>query len=284
MSDAPTVTLPDARQLAYESCGRTDGRPVLCFHGNPGSRLLWSLLDDVAQDRDVHLIAPDRPGFGLSDFQRGRTLLDWPEDVAALADQLGLEQFGVVGFAAGGPHAAACAYALPERVTGAALVSSVAPPSIHEYAGGYEQHLYTASRSVPGVSRGLFRAAGWVARHWRPRLRKTMKHSLSASDRALFEGPEGDVIVADAAEAFQSGSRGPAHEFTMLGDAWGFDPGDVAAPMALWHGNDDALVDASMSRSFAAAAPDAECTVVDGGHYSTLFDNAADVVAATNAT
>jgi pimeloyl-ACP methyl ester carboxylesterase len=39
----------------------------------------------------------ERPGFGLSDFQKGRKLLDWPEDVTAFADALGIERFAVAG-------------------------------------------------------------------------------------------------------------------------------------------------------------------------------------------
>jgi pimeloyl-ACP methyl ester carboxylesterase len=73
------------------------------------------------------LIVPERPGFGLSDFQAGRTLLDWPDDVAALADHLGLECFGVFGLSADGPYAAACAYKIPQRLTRAVLSDSLAP-------------------------------------------------------------------------------------------------------------------------------------------------------------
>lgn len=278
MTEVATVELPDGRSLAYETYGRADGRPVVCCHGNPGSRLLWSLLDEVAQERDVRLIAPDRPGFGRSDFLPGRRLTDWPEDVAALADDLDLDRFGVVGFSAGGPHAAACAHALPDGVASAVLVGSVAPPSIHEYAEAYERGLYAVSRSIPGASRGLFGAAGWLARNWRSRFREAMRSGLSERDRDLLAGPAGDVLVADAAEAFRGGGRGPAHEFPMLGDAWGFDPTATTPPVALYHGEADRLVDAGMSRSFAHAVPDADLHLVEGGHYSTLVDHAAAIL------
>jgi pimeloyl-ACP methyl ester carboxylesterase len=43
--------------------------------------------------------------------------------VAELADSLGIDQFSVFGFSFGGPYARACAYALPDRVTRAGLVS-----------------------------------------------------------------------------------------------------------------------------------------------------------------
>ena len=69
---------------------------------------------DAASDEHVRLIAPDRPGMGRSDPQPGHVVADWPADVAALADTLGLETFGVVGWSAGTPYAFACA-AFPSR-------------------------------------------------------------------------------------------------------------------------------------------------------------------------
>ena len=54
----------------------------------------------------VVAIAPDRPGYGLSTFQKARTLAGWSRDVAELAGHLGLDRFAVVGISGGGPHAA----------------------------------------------------------------------------------------------------------------------------------------------------------------------------------
>ncbi|WP_420028720.1 alpha/beta fold hydrolase [Halorussus caseinilyticus] len=103
MSQTKTVALPDGRTLAYDEYGPGDGTPVFCFHGNPGSRRLWALFEDAAERLGARVVAPDRPGFGRSDFRPGRELLDWPADVSALADHLGVESFAVVGFSAGVP-------------------------------------------------------------------------------------------------------------------------------------------------------------------------------------
>ncbi len=78
----------------------------------------------------VRLFVLERPGYGLSDFQKGRQLLDWPEDVSAFADALGIDRFPVIGVSGGGPYAAACAYKIPQRVTRAAIVSGVGPTDL----------------------------------------------------------------------------------------------------------------------------------------------------------
>ena len=96
------ITLPDGRRLAYAEFGTPDGRPVLYFHGAPSSRLEPLLVgDDAWRAHGLRVIAPDRPGVGLSDFLPKRGFSQWPNDVVALADALGLERFGVIGMSGG---------------------------------------------------------------------------------------------------------------------------------------------------------------------------------------
>jgi pimeloyl-ACP methyl ester carboxylesterase len=103
------IQLPDGRLLGYAESGAPAGRAVLYFHGHPGARLEAGFLADPATRANVRLIGVDRPGMGLSTYQPGRRLLDWPADIAALADALAIERFAVVGLSGGGPYALACA-------------------------------------------------------------------------------------------------------------------------------------------------------------------------------
>ena len=86
--------LPDGRRLGYTEFGDPSGIPVFAFHGTPGSRFMFRIVHEPARRLGLRIIAPDRPGFGLSDYQENRTLSDWAADVRALADKLGLDRFG----------------------------------------------------------------------------------------------------------------------------------------------------------------------------------------------
>lgn len=272
MSEPETVVVDDGRRLGYEEYGRADGDPVVCCHGIPGSRLLWSIFDETAQRHDARLIAPDRPGFGRSDFQPGRDLLDWAADVRTLCKMLDLDAVSVVGFSGGGPHAAACAHEL-DRVERAVLVSSPGPPDTQEYATASNRRLTRATQSIPGFSRGVFGLTGWLARNWPSRFRETIEGGASEPDRELFDSPDGTVVVADAAEAFARGGRGPAHEFPMLGEPWGFDPADCAGTLSLWHGRHDEQVPLRVAQATASRLPGRDVSVVEAGHYSTLVEH-----------
>ena len=127
MGDTVVMDLPDGRELAWLESGDPKGPAVFVFHGTPGSRLEVSCDQVPIISSGVRFIAVDRPGYGHSTFQRGRRLADWASDVTRLADHLKIDGFSVIGVSGGGPHAAACARFISERVLGAGIVSGVGP-------------------------------------------------------------------------------------------------------------------------------------------------------------
>jgi len=89
--------LRDGRRVGFLACGDASGRPVLYCHGFPGSRLEVPLADRIVAQKGIRLIGVDRPGYGLSDDRPGRSLNDWADDVAELADHLGIERYSILG-------------------------------------------------------------------------------------------------------------------------------------------------------------------------------------------
>nr|WP_284290360.1 alpha/beta fold hydrolase [Angustibacter aerolatus] len=126
MTEIVDVKTPDGRVLRVHD-GGGDGLPVVAHHGTPDSGgLLPPALRD-AQQRGLRLISYDRPGYGGSTRQAGRTVASAAVDVAVLLDDLGLDTFVTWGSSGGGPHALACAALLPGRCLAAASVAGVAP-------------------------------------------------------------------------------------------------------------------------------------------------------------
>jgi pimeloyl-ACP methyl ester carboxylesterase len=115
----------DGRSLTYTNLGAFSSPLIMYFHGAPTSRLDLVPFEDALAALDVRVVSADRPGYGGSSPQAGRGLEDWPTDVAALADHLGVERFAVMGWSSGGPYAVACAALLPGRVASAGVVCGV---------------------------------------------------------------------------------------------------------------------------------------------------------------
>ena len=96
-----TLRLRDDRQVGYREYGTPDGTPVLYFPGLPCLSFLPSYWAETVPELDIRLITLERPGYGVSDFQPDRRLLDWPDDVAGIAEALEIDRFGVLGFSGG---------------------------------------------------------------------------------------------------------------------------------------------------------------------------------------
>ena len=97
-------SLADGRTLAYCEYGDPRGIPMFYAHGGSGSRMEGAVFNDAAAKYGFRLIATDRPGMGQSTLKLNRKFLDYPHDILELADHLGLDKFGVLGWSGGGPH------------------------------------------------------------------------------------------------------------------------------------------------------------------------------------
>jgi pimeloyl-ACP methyl ester carboxylesterase len=263
------VRLRDGRVLAYAEYGSSTGCPVMFFHGTPGSRL--AAVPAWSADRVTRIIAPDRPGIGFSDYQAGRTLLSWADDVAQLADELTLSHFAVAGVSGGGPHALACAYALPRRVVSAGVIAGPAPtadPALLEQMHGGNRLMVRLANRAPWALRPLLALNFWFSATFPEHYVRLGERALPPADRAAFALPDFHrAVMASAREATRQGSRALGDEVLLFNRPWGFDLGGITQPVHIWQGDADRNVPSEMARLLAAAIPNADLTVYpDEGH------------------
>ena len=121
------VPAPGGRVLAVEEAGDPGGLAVLVHNGTPNSRHLYGPHVADATARGLRLISYDRPGYGGSSPQPGRTVADCAADVRAICDGLGITRLVSWGVSGGGPHLLATAALLPGLVVAAASLASPAP-------------------------------------------------------------------------------------------------------------------------------------------------------------
>ena len=92
---APRVVAVGDRRVGLYEYGDPEGRPVLTFHGVPACGAGFDFADGPARARGLRILAPDRPGVGLSSVVDSWGVADYPTMVAGLADELGVDRFGV---------------------------------------------------------------------------------------------------------------------------------------------------------------------------------------------
>lgn len=269
------LRLADGRRLGFAEYGDPEGFPVIALHGTPGSRLMFRPADSQARRTGLRLIAPDRPGYGLSSPLESGALAQCADDVEALADALGIGRFAVAGVSGGGPYATACANRLGARVSALALISPLGPvaaPQMREALSRFERLLF-----LSGVARQARRIGlGAVRRlvRWTPGALLLALRGLSPpADRAILKRPEVyDTLVAATEEGLRNGSAGALTDLAVFAAPWTHDLAAIAAPTVLWHGTEDRIAPRPAAAHLASAIPGCDYRVVAGAGHYWVFD------------
>lgn len=262
------LELSDGRALGYAIWGDPQGQDVLLFHGAPSSRM-FAPDPAVTAARGVRLVTIDRPGYGRSDPRSGRQILDWPADVAHLADALDLQRFAVIAQSSGGPYALACALAMPERVSRVVLASCVVPldeltPDLVGITDD-EQHLVELSRSDPESAAALIaESASWLLEE-PDRFLSLPRPEPDA--RLLREPPVRQMFAASLREAVRCGLDGYISDEVLERRPWGYRLGDVMLPVVVWHGALDGYIPQVHAETMARLLPNSRLRLdSDLGH------------------
>jgi pimeloyl-ACP methyl ester carboxylesterase len=279
-----TLRLSDGRRLGYAWYGQPDGEPVFLFHGHPGSRLEGRFTRRAAAAAGLRVIALDRPGYGLSDFQPGRSIAGWPADVAEAADLLGIGRFSVAGASGGGPYALACAWLLSGRVVKAAVISGVGPfqvPGITKGMRWQNRVGFGWGSRWPPLARALMRSMQRGITRRPGQMADAIARAMSPADAEIIRRPEvREILIAEITEAFRQGIRGAAWDVVLLGRPWGFPLAGIETEVHLWQGEEDTLVPAAMGRYLAAQIPHCHATLLPGEGHLLIVDRMPELAAA----
>jgi len=263
------VRLHDGRALGYLESGPSSSRTLLYFGS---SRIEARILFPAAQAQGIRIIGLDRPGIGVSQFQEGRTVLDWPADVTEIADLFGIDRFAVIGLSSGAPFAISCAHTMPRRLIACGIVSGVGPTRVRIYQR-FPWLLTQSMRLMGSYFRAKHKAEQAVERFTR---------AWPEADRIALQSPGiRDIWVDSLLEAFRQGWQGYTYD-TLLAEAkpWGFNLGEVTfRSIFLWHGELDKDVPISMATATEAQLLHCRATYYpDQGHISVIVNNGREIL------
>jgi pimeloyl-ACP methyl ester carboxylesterase len=278
------VRLRDGRRLAYVEMGDLDGMPILHQHGMPGSRLEHEAELSYYRSLGVRVITPDRPGYGLSDFDPRRRLIDWPSDIAELADHLGVARFGVTGLSGGGIYALACAAVLPHRLTEVVVTGCPGPMqrpgALQDMRFMTRAGVWLGSRAPWLLEAGASLLSGLV-RRYPGFFVDHFNEGIPDADRRWLSMPSVNRGAVDTLrEALRPGVWGYVQDIRVLAGRWGFAPEDVRVPVQLWHGDEDRVIPLHHSRYLASVLPDATLRICPGEGHMLMWNHLAEILIA----
>lgn len=233
--------------LAHDDLG--EGAPWVLLHGFPLTRRLWDAQRPLAAR--ARLVLPDLRGFGASPAAAPATMDTMAEDVLALADDLGLGRFGLLGLSMGGYVALALHRRAPGRVAALALVDTQAGADTEEGRARREE----LARRIEAEG------AAVLVRDFLPKLlgpRGRDDADLVARARAL--------VLASGAPGLAAAMRGMAAREDLRPHL-----ADIRCPTLVVVGEHDEVTPPAKARELAAGIAGARFVTLPGaGHLSNL--------------
>ena len=273
MMDYQAIALTDRRVLGILDSGRSSGKTIFFFSGFGVS--VHAVHPVLTKSADARVIAVDRPGIGLSSRAAHRTLLDWPEDIRQLADRLGVDRFGLLGWSGGGPHALACAHQLGERVAATGLFSCAPPFADRQAITSMPppvRRLAFIARHAPILVQAGFRSHCLRVKRDPDAAVARSADDLCDIDRNIIRDPcFRDSLKAAMIHACQQGPDGLSDDVLAIARPWGFELSQLRAPVHLWHGESDATIPVEVGRYLTKAIKGSQASFLPAaGHFSCL--------------
>lgn len=278
--------MPDGRVIEYWEGGDPAGRPMIMHPGTPETRVMGKWGHDAAVSTGVRLIALNRPGYGGSTTITAPTLMGPGRDTAALAADLGLDEYAVFGLSGGGSFAVATAVADPSHVRALGVVGGMGPWRI----------LDGPPKDPEGSICLAFHDAGDVAGAWdcmRRDVDRAYRHLAPLDDGALVDEflaglADGSRLLDDEAyrrlwaenlRVVLDNVDGSTFDNLAWGASWDIDPRDVATPTMLWYGELDTPCPPAHGRWYADRIAGSELVVLPGeGHMDVIDGHWPDVL------
>ena len=258
--------LKDGRKLGFAFYGPGDGEPVLYFHGTPSSRLEPLILKNFNIDLEqllhkykINLIAVDRPGMSLSDYNATGSFASFANDVKELIEHLKIISCKVLCWSGGGPYALSIAYHFPALIHQFFIVTgftrSFGEPKVFKNMNGNYYYFWSA-KYIPWFMRGIMNIAGKMSTK---RSIPKWLSQLPDVDHNLLDDPETINHFAKVTlnEACRHNSRGLVHEAAIYFSETEYDLSTITQPIHFWWGRKDNTVTLVHAEAVENKAPNA---------------------------
>ena len=264
----------DGLSIFYREAGPKDAPMILLLHGLPSSSRMFEPLFARLSDR-CHLVAPDYPGFGHSDWPEPKKFVYTFDHIAEImnhfADALTLSRYTLYMQDYGGPVGFRMALAHPDRIEGLIVQNAVA----HNEGLGVPwktRRAFWADRAAnEAVLRtNLLSLATTRARHvgGDPNVER-YDPDLWTDEFSFLNQPSQDEIQTDLFYDYRTNV-----DSYQKWQAWMREK--QPRLLVVW-GRHDPSFDISEPEAYLRDVPTAEVHVLDAGHFA--LDTAADEIA-----
>ncbi|MDP9939869.1 alpha/beta fold hydrolase [Ectopseudomonas alcaliphila] len=257
--------------MDFSEYGNPKGKPVVYFHGVPGSPHESSIYDAPAREHGLRVLCFDR--FAID---RAISGADYYRHIAqAINEKTQGAQLDVIGFSLGAHAALEVSALMPGQVRSLHLVSAAAPLDggdlLNEMAG---KAVFSMAKRNPGLFQWLVKWQALLAKRAPQMLFRMLFASAQGQDRELVKSPEFRALICRVLrQCFAQGTTGYTRDIQQYLQPWSGHVFASEANVCLWHGTEDNWSPFGMSEYLAERLPrNARIERMQGlSHYSCLY-------------
>ena len=265
----------DGLSIFYREAGPKDGLTILLLHGLPSSSRMFQPLFDRLADR-YHLVAPDYPGFGHSDWPNPKefayTFDRYAEIMTRFTEALAIPRYTLYMQDYGGPVGFRMALAHPDRIE-ALIVQDAVAHNEGLGANWQPRRAFWADRAAneSALRTNLLSLATTRTRHVGndPNVER-YDPDLWTDEFAFLNQPGQADIQSDLFYDYRTNVKSYPRWQAWMREK-------QPRLLVIW-GKYESSFDSSEPESYRRDVPNAEVHIVDGGHFA--LDTAADEIAA----
>ena len=280
----PQFKLKDGRELEIADNGINSESAIVFHHGTPGHASSWSDWLESAASAGIRAIAYSRAGYGTSDRNPGRSVINVNSDIAQVLDAKNITKFVSIGWSGGGPHCLANTF--EPRNVGAISLAGVGAFGVDDLdfleGMGPENHdeFGAALKGEAVIDQWMNDNAGAMKSVTGSDIIEAFGGLIGDADKAVLEGGEADAMAASMRSALAVSFDGWIDDDLVFVKKWGFELEAITKPVFLWQGDDDFMVPHAHSYWLEKHIPTATLTFKPGeGHISIGVKYRAEILA-----
>ena len=280
----PQFKLKDGRELEIADNGINSESAIVFHHGTPGHASSWTDWLESAATAGIRAIAYSRAGYGTSDRNPGRSVINVNSDIAQVLDAKNITKFVSIGWSGGGPHCLANTF--EPRNVGAISLAGVGAFGVDDLdfleGMGPENHdeFGAALKGEAVIDQWMNDNAGPMKSVTGSDIIEAFGGLIGDADKAVLEGGEADAMAASMRSALAVSFDGWIDDDLVFVKKWGFEPEAITKPVFLWQGDDDFMVPHAHSYWLEKHIPTATLSFKPGeGHISIGVKYRADILA-----
>ena len=271
----PQFKLKDGRELEIADNGINSESAIVFHHGTPGHASSWTDWLESAATAGIRAIAYSRAGYGTSDRNPGRSVINVNSDIAQVLDAKNITKFVSIGWSGGGPHCLATTF--EPRNVGAISLAGVGAFGVDDLdfleGMGPENH-----EEFGEALKGEAAISAWMEANAHPyksvtgaEVRDAFGGLISDADKAVIEGDFADEIAVTMRKGLAVSFDGWIDDDIAFIQPWGFNLAEIAKPVQVWQGDQDLMVPHAHSYWLEKHIPGAKLNFVPGhGHISLI--------------